>query len=70
VDSPVTRSVLSIRFPRTRARGWHLDRAIIFEFRPVNQVEAYQLEAAYWRSVNDERRAELAEEIRARFATP
>jgi hypothetical protein len=70
VNSPVTRSVLSIRFPRTRSRGWHLDRAIIFEFRPVNQAEAYQLEAAYWRSVNDERRAELAEEIRARLANP
>jgi hypothetical protein len=68
VDSPVTRSVLSIRFPRTRDRGWHLDRAIIFEFRPVNRAEAYQLEATYWRSVNDDRRAELAEEIRARLA--
>jgi hypothetical protein len=68
VNFPVTRSVLSVRFPRIRDRRWHLDRAIIFEFRPVNQAEAYQLEAAYWRSVNDDRRAELAEEIRARLA--
>jgi hypothetical protein len=70
MNSPVTRSVLNIRLPRARARGWHLDRAIIFEFRPVNRAEAYQLEAAYWRSVNDERRAELAEEIRARLTNP
>jgi hypothetical protein len=68
VNSPVTRSVLSIRLPPTRDRGWHLDRAIIFEFRPVNRTEAYQLEAQYWRSVTDDRRAELAEEIRARLA--
>jgi hypothetical protein len=70
VNSPVNRSVLSIRFGRARARGWHIDRPVIFEFRPVNRAEAYQLEAQYWRSVNDERRAELAEEIRARLPNP
>jgi hypothetical protein len=64
---PVTRSVLTMRFLRARDRVWHLDRPIVFEFRPVNQQEAYALEAAYWRSVNDDRRAELAEEIRARL---
>jgi hypothetical protein len=70
VNAPVTRTVLNIRFPRTRDRGWHFDRPIIFEFRPVNRAEAYQLEATYWRSVNDNRRAELADEIRARLANP
>jgi hypothetical protein len=65
--SPITRSLLSIRFPRVRDRIWHLDRPTIFEFRPVNRQEAYKLEAAYWRSVNDSRRAELAEEIAAQL---
>jgi hypothetical protein len=69
VNSPSTRTALTIRFLRARDRIWHLDRPIIFEFRPVNRAEAYGLEAAYWRSVNDERRAELAEEIRDRVAT-
>lgn len=67
VNFPVTRSVLNIRILRARDRGWHLDRAIIFEFRPVNRAEAYQLEATYWRSVNDDRRAGLADEIRGRL---
>jgi hypothetical protein len=68
VTFPVTRSALAIRFLRARDRLWHVDRPIVFEFRPVNRAEAYHLEANYWRSVNDHRRAELAEEISARVA--
>jgi hypothetical protein len=33
----------------------------------VNPQEAYKLEGDYWRLVGDERRAELADEIRARL---
>jgi hypothetical protein len=40
---------------------------VVFELRPISRQEAYGLEADYWRSVNDTRRAELAEEIRARL---
>jgi hypothetical protein len=67
VDSPLTRSALNIRFLGARSRVWHVDRPIIFEFRPVNRAEAYEREATYWRSVKDERRAELADEIRGRL---
>jgi hypothetical protein len=65
--SPVTRSVLSIRFLRITDRIWHRDRPVIFDFRPISQHEAYALEARYWRSVNDDRRADLADEIRVRM---
>jgi hypothetical protein len=67
MPSAITRSALTMRFPGVRDRVWHRDRPIIFEFRPVNRKEAYQLEASYWRSVKDNRRAELADEIRARL---
>jgi hypothetical protein len=70
VTSPVTRSALAIRLLRARDRVWHVDRPIIFEFRPVNRREAYRLEAVYWRSVNDERRAALADEIYSRLEGP
>jgi hypothetical protein len=60
---PVTRSMLTVRLLRRRDRLWHLDRPIIFEFRPVNRKEAYEMESNYWRSVGDERRAQLAQEI-------
>jgi hypothetical protein len=60
---PVTRSMLTVRLLRRRERRWHLDRPIIFEFRPVNRREAYEMEANYWRSQGDERRAALAQEI-------
>ncbi|HET6251183.1 MAG TPA: hypothetical protein VFE47_26105 [Tepidisphaeraceae bacterium] len=61
---PTTRSVLTMRVLARRDRTWHFDRPIIFEFRPVMRSEAYQMEADYWRSVGDDRRAGLAEELR------
>jgi hypothetical protein len=67
VPSPLTRSVLAIHFLRITDRIWHRDQPVVFELRPVNRQEAYALEAGYWRSVNDTRRAELADEIRARL---
>jgi hypothetical protein len=60
---PVTRSLLTVRLLRRRDRHWHLDRPIIFELRPVNRKEAYEMESKYWKSVGDERRAQLAGEI-------
>jgi hypothetical protein len=54
----------------SRDRRWHFDRAIIFEFRPVNTAEAYVFDAAYWSSVRVESRAQLADELRARLARP
>jgi hypothetical protein len=68
VPNPVTRSRLTIRLLRRRDRVWYVDRPIIFEFRPVNQREAYEMEANYWRQRGDERRAELAQEICERYA--
>jgi hypothetical protein len=67
VTSPVIRTAAAIRFPGVRERVWHRDRPITFEFRPVSRHEAYHMEAAYWRSVKDERRALLADEICARL---
>ncbi len=67
-SSPVTRSVLSIRFLPTLDRIWYRQRPVIFEFRPANQIEAYKFEADYWRSIHDESRATLATEIRDRIA--
>jgi hypothetical protein len=66
---PVTRSTLTVRLLRSRDRVWYRDRPIIFEFRPVNRREAYQMEANYWRSMGDERRAELAQAICERQPT-
>jgi putative transcriptional regulator len=63
MPDPVTRSRLTVRLLRRRDRIWHLDRPIIFEFRPVNRREAYEMESKYWMSVGDERRAQLAQEI-------
>ncbi|HYT92854.1 MAG TPA: hypothetical protein VEL76_29325 [Gemmataceae bacterium] len=63
MPEPVTRSVLTVRLLRSRDRIWYRDRPIIFEFRPVNRKEAYQMEASYWRSMGDEQRAQLAQEI-------
>jgi hypothetical protein len=60
---PVTRSRLTVRLLRRRERRWHLDRPIIFEFRPVDRREAYETEANYWRALGDSRRADLAQEI-------
>lgn len=60
---PVTRSMLTVRLLRSRDRAFYRDRPIIFEFRPVNRREAYEMEAAYWRSKGDEERAQLAQEI-------
>jgi hypothetical protein len=65
--TPVTRTAMSIRFLPVRNRVWHRDRPVIFEFRLVNRRDAYQLEATYWRSQNDDRRAELADEIMQRL---
>jgi hypothetical protein len=67
VPSPLTRSALAIRFQRAVNRIWHFDRPVVFELRPVSRQEAYAMEAEYWRSVGDTRRAELAEEIRTRL---
>jgi hypothetical protein len=64
---PVTRSVLCVRLLPAIPRAWYRERPIVFEFRPVNRVEAYELEATYWRSVGDEARAALATEIRDRL---
>jgi hypothetical protein len=68
VPSPVSRSALVIRLRPIIDRDWHRKRPVVFEFRPVSREEAYTLEADYWRSVSDNRRAELADEIRARSA--
>jgi hypothetical protein len=67
IPGPVTRSSLSVVFPMAIDRVWHRERPVIFEFRLVSRAERYQLEAAYWRSVNDEARAGLADELRARL---
>jgi hypothetical protein len=67
VPSPLTRSALAIRFLPITDRIWHRDQPVVFEFRPISPQEAHALEADYWRSVNDDRRAELADEIRARL---
>jgi hypothetical protein len=60
---PVTRSKLTVRLLRSRDRIWHRDRPIIFEFRPVDRRESYEMEAAYWQSMGDSRRERLAREI-------
>lgn len=67
---PVTRSVLTVRLLRRRDRPFYCDRPIIFEFRPVNRREAYQMEAGYWRAKGDEQRAQLAQEISERETSP
>jgi hypothetical protein len=59
----VTRSAMTVRFLKSRDRVWYRDRPIIIEIRPVNRKEAYQMEAMYWRSKGDDRRAQLAQEI-------
>src|SRR5262249_51930278 len=64
-----TGSILSVGLLRRRDRLWYLDRPIIFEFRPVNRKEAYEMESAYWRSVGDERRSQLAQEISERHTS-
>jgi hypothetical protein len=61
--SVISRSMMTVRFLRRRDRIWHIDRPIVFELRPVNPEEAYEMEAGYWRSLGDDRRAELAHEI-------
>ncbi len=65
--TPLARSVLSVVFPRAADRVWHRERPIVFEFRPVNRAEAYELEASFWRASGQPARAELADEIRARY---
>ncbi|MFO0945648.1 MAG: hypothetical protein U1D30_06850 [Planctomycetota bacterium] len=60
---PVTRSVMTVRLLRRRDRPFYCDRPIIFEFRPVNRREAYEMEAGYWRTKGDQERAQLAQEI-------
>lgn len=67
---PVTRSMLTVRLLRSRARTFYCDRPIIFEFRPVNRREAYEMEAGYWRAKGDEQRAQLAQEICEREPSP
>jgi hypothetical protein len=63
IPEPVTRSMLTVRLLRRRDRPFYCDRPIIFEFRPVNRREAYEMEAGYWRAQGDEERAQLAQEI-------
>jgi hypothetical protein len=60
---PSTRSMITVRLLRRRDRTWYVDRPIIFDLRPVNEKESYQMEAEYWRKTGDERRAQLAQEI-------
>jgi hypothetical protein len=66
-DSPIVRSSLTIRFLPIVDRIWHREWPVVIELRPISRQESYALEAMYWRSVGDERRAELAEEIKARL---
>lgn len=70
VRTPGTRTALTILFPIAENKIWHHQRAVIFEFRPISQAEAYELEAIYWRSCGQDARAALADEIRARVPTP
>jgi hypothetical protein len=65
-DSPTApgiRSNLRIIFDPVINCVWHRLRNVRFRFRPVNQKEAYEMEAAYWEHIGDEPRARLAREI-------
>src|SRR5262249_50691275 len=59
----ITRSVMTIRLMKRRDHVWYHDRPFIFEFRPINRQEAYELEARYWQANGDKRRSELAQEL-------
>jgi hypothetical protein len=65
--SPNVRTLMVARFLPAIDRIWYKQRPVVFEFRPVTRAEAYGQEAHYWRSISDHRRAELAEEIKARL---
>jgi hypothetical protein len=67
ISSPLTRTFATIHLPRVIDRVWHRERPVVFEFRPIDRAESYELEAGYWRSQGDNARAELAEEIRDRL---
>lgn len=60
------RTVISVVLNKIINKTWYMERPLVFEFRPINRYEAYDLEAKYWRSVQDYPRQLLAEEIRDR----
>jgi hypothetical protein len=68
VTEPGLRSVVTMAYLPSVDRTWHRFRPVVIQVRPANPVERYAAEAEYWRSVNDEGRAQLADEIRLRFA--
>lgn len=68
ITPPISnRTAIAIILGRTQNRHWHDQRSLIFEFRPINRFEAYDLEAKYWKYANDYPRQLLAEEIRDRY---
>lgn len=44
-------------------RFWFIERPVVFRFCPVIRAEQYRVEMEYWRSINDERRAEMLTEM-------
>jgi len=66
LPTAATRTCLSFSFFPRIDRVWHLEHPVQIGLRPTTRAEAYQQEAVYWRSHNDERRAALAEEIMRR----
>ena len=75
-DAPVPhhcKAISQTEFLPAIDRQWYRELPMRVVVRPLTREEELEVEAAYWQSVGDTRRAELAEEISRRFerlATP
>ncbi|MBL8821816.1 MAG: HD domain-containing protein [Planctomycetia bacterium] len=62
------KSMLSVTFHPICNTEWDDIQRVVFLLRPVNEPEGYSMEATYWESKGDKKRAELAREIADRKA--
>lgn len=59
VESPNYKTRFQIVKAAQIDRGWFIEQPFLFRLAPVNQVDKWEVEAAYWNSVGDSQREEI-----------